>query len=128
LSDISVERVNTGSAGTVGGAAVLALIGALLAGGSVNKVTVAASAGKSNFVKVGSNHTGGTLNGISSYANRTEGSRTSIALECFSGIKIVATGAGASTIVWIVNKSLFRIAVDADWRIVLNVKSCKGGT
>ena len=102
LSDVSVENVDAGETGTVGRGAVLALVRTLLTGGSVDEEAVAAGAGESDVVEVGSDLAGCALNGITGIANRAEGSSAGVALEGLSRIEVKSTGAGAGTVVGVV--------------------------
>jgi hypothetical protein len=121
-----MKRVNTSEARTIRRGAVLTLIGTLLAGGPINKKTVTAGAGKINAVETGSDHTGGTLNGIVCVTNGAVECAAGITLKSLSGIEVVSTGAGASAVVGVIDETCFGVAVDADRRIVLNIYPCRG--
>jgi len=64
-----VQRVDAGSAGSVGRRAVLACVGALLAGGAVDEEATSASARKGDVVKDGSGDAGGALQGVEGVAD-----------------------------------------------------------
>ena len=126
LTNVTVGWVDTSDAGATRRTAVLAGIGTLLTGSSVHKVAVAAGTGESDTVKDGAGHTCGALRRVSRFASDTVKGFAREALIGLGTVEIVARFAGASAVVGTVDESCLGVAVDANGRVDLNVKSCEG--
>lgn len=90
MGDISSEGIHAGRACAGGAGTGLALVGTLLAGSSVDEVTVRAVAGGVDVIEEAASHAGGTLVGIGGGADRTVEGRTGVALEGLGGIEVVS--------------------------------------
>lgn len=106
----------------------MAFMGALLTGGSIDKETTPTRASQSHVVKNSSSDAGSTLGGVQGVADRAVESRAGITLEGLGGVEVEARDAGACSVVGVVDQSSLGIAVDADWRVVLDIQASVGGT
>ena len=113
--------INTGGAGGGGRAAILALIGALLAGGSIDKVSTSAGAGQGNIIMVCSSHTSKAFCRISRIANVTVKSTAGVTLEGLCSVQVKTTLACTCTVVGVVNQTSIRVTVYTHRGVVLHI-------
>jgi hypothetical protein len=126
LGDVSADGVDAWSAGSVGGAAGLALIGALLAGSSIDEVSSSTSAGVTDS-KNGSSDTGGALFGSGGIADWAVEGRAFVALEGLGGVKIESWKTGASSLTGVEEESSLSIASNTGGWSNGGIKTSVGG-
>ena len=113
--------INTGGAGGSRGAAVLALIGALLAGGSVDKVSTSTGTFHGIIIKICSSHTSKAFCRIGRTANVTVKSTTGVTLEGLCSVQVKTTLACTGTVVGVVNQTSIRVTVYTHRGVVLHI-------